>query len=138
MNTPATHQPQFDDCIDANAPASLTARATYDGGGDFTPGLVDRNVSCSSCTSSVTLLPSTSTHFSASDLTVTPPTGTSKTDLGDGEISVSFSHPSANCSQNVWQLAFSSGGLTTPLVVKIRKTRIDPSSDDKSPSGAPQ
>lgn len=120
---PVQAQPQSDECINNNAPNYFDVRVYYDNNGEFSPYLVDEDVNSSSATSTVSLEPSTATHYSASTLTVSPSTGANKSDLGDGQIVVTFTHPSTNCSQNTWLLSFGNG-LTTTLTVKIRKTRV--------------
>jgi hypothetical protein len=126
---PVQAQPLSDDCINNNAPNDFNVRAYYDNDGDFDPYLIEQDVNSSSATSTVSLEPSTATHYSASTLNISPSSGASKSDLGDGQIVVTFTHPSSNCDQNTWQLSFGSG-LTTTLVVKIRKTRVEPESDE--------
>jgi hypothetical protein len=126
---PVQAQPLSDDCINNNAPNYFDVRVYYNGNGEFSPDLVEEDVNSSSATSTVSLDPSTATHYSASTLIVSPSTGASKSDLGDGQIVVTFTHPSSNCAENTWQLSFGSG-LTTTLTVKIRKTWIQPPSDE--------
>lgn len=130
MSNEAPQRAQDDDCIDVNASASLTERVSYDEDGEFCPGLIDENVAGAG-PSEIYLVPDTETYYAASDLTISPSIGTSKSDVGDGQVRVQLPHPTTNCGQYTWQLSFSAGGLTTPLVVKIRKTRIDPSSDER-------
>jgi hypothetical protein len=120
---------QSDDCINNDAPPYAAERSFYDNDGDFSPALIEVDVSSGTATSTVRLDPSTTTYFSASNLTISPSTGTSKFDLGSGSIEVAFTNPSNTCDQSVWQLSFGSG-LTTTLVVKIRKTRIEPTGDE--------
>jgi hypothetical protein len=126
---PVQARPLSDDCINNSAPNYFDVRVYYNGDGEFSPDLVEEDVNSSSATSTVSLEPSTATHYSASTLNISPSTGASKSDLGDGQIVVTFTHPSSNCAQNTWQLSFG-GGLTTTLTVKIRKTRYSPNGDE--------
>jgi hypothetical protein len=137
-NDSSTDLPQFDTCFDASAPVSFQDRAEYNSSGDFDPTLIDRNVTGANCTSTVTLIPSTATHGTASQLTITPSTGTSKYNLGDGQILVTFSHPNTDCVQNTWSLAFTSG-FGVSLVVKIRKVSLPPQdpTDPQPPASGP-
>jgi hypothetical protein len=137
-NDSSTDQPQFDTCYDSAATVSFQDRGEYNSNADFDPTLIEKSVTGANCTSTVTLIPSTSTHGTASQLTITPSTGTSKYDLGNGQILVTFSHPNTDCVQNTWSLSFSSGfGLS--LTVKIRKVTPPPQdpTDVQPPAPAP-